>query len=80
MSQKKEAKAVKKEEVVEETTKKCVPVDNPTAGLPVEAMVEELEDKPVECVDCHECPCMWLLKKEEMIYFDQRWNTNNYWR
>jgi hypothetical protein len=72
MSQKKVAEAVKKEDVVEETTKKCVAVDNPMAGLlPLEAMVREPEDKAVECVDCCECPCVLLLKKQEMIYFNQ---------
>jgi hypothetical protein len=34
MSQKNVAKAVKKKEVVEEITKKCVTVDNPTDGSP----------------------------------------------
>jgi hypothetical protein len=57
---------------MEEITEKCVAVDNPTVGLPVEAMVEEPEDKPlVECVDCCVYPCVWLTKQDEMISFDQ---------
>jgi hypothetical protein len=71
MSQKKVAKVVKKEDVVDETSKKCVAVDNLAAGLPLEVMVGEPEDEPVECVGCCECPCLWLSKKQEMIYYDQ---------
>jgi hypothetical protein len=72
MSKKNLAKAVKKEEELKETTQKCVAVDDLTVGLPVEAKVEEPEDEPVEFVDnCRESPCMWLLKKDGMIYFNQ---------
>jgi hypothetical protein len=71
MSQKIVAKAVKKEEEVEETTNKCVAVDNLTVGLPVDVMMEEPEDKRVECVDCCEYPRVWLSKKDAMIYFHQ---------
>jgi hypothetical protein len=62
---------VKKEEVMEEKTERCMAVDNPTVGFPVDAMMEEPEDKHVECVDYCEYPCVWLSKKDEMIYFDQ---------
>jgi hypothetical protein len=37
----------------------------------VEGMMTEPDDKPEECVDCWDCPCVWLSKKQDMIYFDQ---------
>jgi hypothetical protein len=72
MIQKNVAKAVKKEEEVKERTEKCVALDNPAMGLPVEVMMEEPEDEPVECVvECGEYLCVWLSKEQDMIFFDQ---------
>jgi hypothetical protein len=64
-------KAVKKEGEVEETTHKCGALDNLEEGLPVEAIMKEPEDEPVECVECSEYPCVWLSKEHDMIFFDQ---------
>jgi hypothetical protein len=70
MSEKNVGNNVKKEgEVVKEAPKKFVAAKDPTFGLPVEAMVEAmvegLEEEPMEHVDCCEYLCMWLSKKDD---------------
>jgi hypothetical protein len=65
--------AVKKELLPEDKEKKILVAERGPAKIQVE--VEEPVEDPVEevteCVDCCESPCVWLAKKEDMIFFDE---------